>query len=83
MMTDKEKLTKVQVFCDYTVKESNDKETKILETTKYSEMANAYMRELVIKQDKAIITTWLKALGEKQLLDVYSWIKEVMKERKL
>lgn len=82
-MADKEKLTKVQVFSDYSIKEHNDKETKILETTKYSEMANVYMREFVIKQDKAIIITWLKALGEKQLLDVYNWIKEVMEERNI
>ena len=76
-----ERLTKVQVFYDYTVKESNDKEIKILETTKFSDMVNPYMRELVIKQDKVIITTWLKALSDKALLDVYNWIKEIMKER--
>ena len=77
----KEKLNEVKVFVDYTVRENNDKEIKIMETTRYSDMVNAYMRELVIKKDKQVITTWLNALGDKELLNVYSWIKEIMEER--
>ena len=49
----KEGLTKIIFFYDFSVKEDNNKETKIIETTKYSETANAYMRELQIKKDDA------------------------------
>lgn len=79
----KEGLNEVKVFYDYSVKENNDKETKILETVNYSNMVNTYMRELVIKQDRAIITTWLNALSDKALLDVYNWVKDIMNERNI
>lgn len=77
-------LNKIKVsFPNYTVVENTDEEIKILETEKreWSDYCRNFVRELTIKKDKAIITTWLNALGDKELLDVYNWIKVVMDER--
>lgn len=79
----KEGLNLVKVFHDCAVTENNDKETKITEITKFGDMADAYMRELVIQKDRKIITTWLKALGDKELLDVYDILKSIMDERNI
>ena len=66
---------------EYKVILDNDKETRILELTKYSDMANAYMRELQMRKDDAFLTTWFNALHEKSLLRIYNLLKTVMQER--
>ena len=78
-----EGLTKVQVSFDCLVEDNNEKETKILEITNFANTADIFMRELIIKKDKVLITTWLKALGDKELLNIYTWIKEIMDERNI
>lgn len=77
----KEGLNEVKVFYDYSIKEDNDKETKILETIKYSDMANAYMREIQAKKDDAFLTTWFNGLNEKDLLHIHTLLETIMKER--
>ena len=76
-------MEKYIVTTDYKVISNTDEETKIKEVETYTfvDYARNYARELAIKKDKAIITAWLKALGDKELLNVYNWIKEVMEER--
>lgn len=72
-----------KVTTDYLVKNNTDEELTILEkeTHTFEEMAHDYVRELVIKKDRAVILTWLNALGDKELLDVYTMLDSVMKER--
>jgi len=77
----KEGLTEVKVFYDYSIKEDNNKETKIIETTKYSNMANAYMQEIQAKKDDAFLTTWFNGLNEKDLLHIHTLLETIMYER--
>lgn len=62
----------------YIVKSNTDEEIKILEIDNY---IRNFSRELTIKKDKAIIITWLNALGDKELLDIHNFVKDIMKER--
>ena len=77
----KEEFETVKVFFDYTVKKNNDKETIIIETEKFSDIANSYMRELQIKKDDALMNTWFNALNEKDLLHIHTLLETIMKER--
>ena len=55
-----EEKTIIKVFMpDYTVISNTKEETRILETQKrFATMAETYARELAIKKDSAILTTW-------------------------
>lgn len=81
-MTDE---TTIKVFMpDYTVISNTKEETKILETqTRFVEMAEAYARELQIKKDDALMTTWFNALSDKNLLHIHTLLETIMRERNI
>ena len=76
-----EGLNELKVYWDYIVTENDKEKIKIKEVTKFNEMAELYAKEIIVKKDRALITTWLNALGEKELLDVYNLMKVIMEER--
>lgn len=73
--------TTVKYFIDYSVKENNDKETIMLETERFSNIANAYMREITIQKDNYFLTTWFNSLGDNELVHIHNLMKTVMAER--
>lgn len=76
---------KYTVTTNFTVKDNTDEEIRLIEkeTYAFADMAHSYARELVIKKDRALISTWLNTLGDKELLDVYMLLDGVMKERNI
>ena len=76
-----------KVTTDYTVKNNTDKEVTLLEENAYTlpkmprDYARKLIREYIIKKDKLVITTCLNALKDKELLEVYTILNDVMKER--
>ena len=72
-----------KVETSYEIISNTDEETVIGEIEKhtFADYVQNYVRALVIKKDKDIISTWLHALGDNELRNVYNLIKEIMKER--
>lgn len=81
----KEEKATIKVFMpDYTVISNTKEETKILETEiRFAEMAETYTRELAIKKDNAILTTWFNSLKDNELLHIHTLLETIMKERNI
>lgn len=77
--------TTIKVFMpDYTVISNTEKETRMLETqNRFAEMSEAYARELVIKKDNAILTTWFNSLKDNELLQIHTLLETIMRERNI